>query len=73
MDHKHQRPQSIKKTPLKLSMHSRKATSWKRHTGHIEAFISAVRSKDEGKQQLLSPPGLKTWSTCVSGRPSKKN
>ena len=67
------KPQSTKKTPLKLSMHSRKATSWKRHTGCTEAFISAVRSKDGGKRQPLSPPGLKTWSTCVSGPPRKKN
>ena len=62
-----------KKTTLKLSMHSRKAMSWKRHTGHTEAFISAVRSKDGEKWRPLSPPGLKTWSTCVSGPPSKKN
>ena len=49
-------------------MRSRKATSWKRLTGHIGAFISAVRSKEEGKQWPLSPPGLKTWSACVSGQ-----
>ena len=30
-------------------------------------------SKDGEKRQPLSPPGSKTWSTCVSGRPSKKN
>ena len=56
------KPQSTKKTPLKSSKHSRKATSWKRHTGRTEAFTSAVRSKDGGKRQPLSPPGLKTWS-----------
>ena len=67
------KPQSTKQTPLQSSKHSRKATSWKRHTGHIEAFISAVRSKEEGTQQPLSPPGLKTWSACVSGRMTKKN
>ena len=62
-----------KKDPLEIINALRKATSWKRHTGRTEAFISAVRSKDGGKRQPLSPPGLKTWSTCVSGRPSKKN
>ena len=67
------RPQSTKKTPLQSSMHSRKAMSWKRHTGHTEAFISAVRSKEEGKQWPLSPPGLKTWSACVSGRMTKRS
>ena len=35
--------------------------------------ISAVRSKEEGKQRPLSPPGLKTWSACVSGRTIKRN
>ena len=30
-------------------MHSRKAMSWKRHTGCTEAFISAARSKDGGE------------------------
>ena len=67
------KPQSTKKTPLQSSKHSRKATSWKRHTGRTEAFISAVRSKDGEKRRPLSPPGLKTWSACVSGRTSKKN
>ena len=47
--------------------------SWKRHTGLTKAFTSAVRSKDGEKQWPLSPPGLKTWSACVSGRTSKKN
>ena len=30
-------------------MHSRKAMSWKRHTGRTEAFISAARSKGRGE------------------------
>ena len=67
------KPQSPKKTPLQSSKHSRKATSYKRLTGRTEAFTSAVRSKDGEKRWPLSPPGLKTWSTCVSGRTSKKN
>ena len=67
------KPQSITRTPLQSSKHSRKAMSWKRHTGRTEAFISAVRSKDGEKWRPLSPPGLKTWSACVSGQTSKKN
>ena len=62
------KPQSTKKTQLPSSLHSRKATSWKRPTGRTGAFISTVRSKEEGNLQPLSPPGLKTWSVCVSGR-----
>ena len=50
-----------------------KATSWKRPTGHIGAFISAVRSKEEGNRWPLSPPGLKTWSVCVSGWTISRN
>ena len=44
-----------------------------RHTGRTEAFISAVRSKDGEKRRPLLPPGLKTWSICVSGQTSRKN
>ena len=39
----------------------------------LEETYSAVRSKDGEKRQPLSPPGLKTWLTCVSGPTSKKN
>ena len=38
-----------------------------------ETYWTAVRSKDEGKRWPLSPPGLKTWSACVSGRTIKRN
>ena len=37
-------------------MHSRKATSWKRHTECTEAFISAVRSKDGGEMAATLAP-----------------
>ena len=35
-------------------------------------YLSSEK-QGRGKQRLLSPPGLKTWSACVSGRTSKKN
>ena len=62
-----------KKDPLEIINAFKKGYELEETYWTYRSLYLSSEKQGWGKRQLLSPPGLKTWSTCVSGRPSKKN
>ena len=62
-----------KKDPLEIINAFKKGYKLEETYWMYRSLYLSSKKQGRGKRRPLLPPGLKTWSTCVSGRPRKKN